>query len=141
MLKVDAEALHTIGAEVTATAAELRKLPATGLSPGSSPGSAAAVAARAAEKAWLADLHCLTGKVAGLGRTLTEAAARYARTDDENAGDLRKGSTLTPQPGTTTPAPSSGATDPASKLAEAEPYVAALTGMAFGQALLPKKAP
>ncbi|GAA2881672.1 hypothetical protein Acy02nite_16380 [Actinoplanes cyaneus] len=171
MLKVDADALHAIGAEVTAVAGRLRKLPDTGLSPTASPGSAAA-AARTAERAWHTRLQHLACEVAAFGTTLTDAAARYARADDANADDLRSGErpsrtprpgtttpaqpgtttpgqpgtttpaqpgTTTPgQPGTTTPAASPGAADAASRLAQAEPYVAALTGMAFGQALIPE---
>jgi hypothetical protein len=187
MLKVDADALHAIGAEVTAVAGRLRRLPDTGLSPAASPGSAAA-AARTAEKAWHTHLQQLACEVAAFGTTLTDAAARYARADDANADDLRSGErpsrtprpgtttpaqpgtttpgqpgtttpaqpgtttpgqpgtttpaqpgTTTPgQPGTTTPAVSPGAADAASRLAQAEPYVAALTGLAFGQALIPE---
>ncbi|GAA2712532.1 type VII secretion target [Actinoplanes palleronii] len=91
-LRVDVEALHGAGQDVTAAAATLRATLTTagsGLAPAPRPDSTAAAAAQKAEKAWLADLRRLAGQVDEYGRSLTAAATTYRATDQASADGLR----------------------------------------------------
>ncbi|NIL57578.1 type VII secretion target [Salinispora arenicola] len=97
---VDVDALESIGAKVAEAAGTLResvKAAGAGLAPPPQAGSAATAAAKAAERAWLADLHRLTEQVDGYGAKLTASAHTYLLSDQANAERLRRSGAAAPR--------------------------------------------